>query len=250
MSSSSPESEDEYSDDDDMSWKVRRAAAKCMAALISSRPDLLPDFHCTLAPALIRRFKEREENVKADIFGAYIMLLRHTRPPKGWLEAVEEPTQTGRNLNMLRAQVDCVLTHSLLPFFLSVPISSLAEGCGVSTSLCPAWVFRWSPASPWSAWCKFGHGQQQHGLAGVRRPCLLSLNHFWLVGGEWIVTGQESWLGTNRRTLHLCQVTRDGTFDSEKAEGLKGIVVEKWAGLNCGILLVIGCLCLGEAGIS
>lgn len=106
------ESEDEYSDDDDMSWKVRRAAAKCMAALISSRPDLLPDFHCTLAPALIRRFKEREENVKADIFGAYIILLRQTRPPKGWLEAVEEPTQTGSNLNMLRAQVGCVLAHS------------------------------------------------------------------------------------------------------------------------------------------
>ncbi|GAB1291179.1 Cullin-associated NEDD8-dissociated protein 2 [Apodemus speciosus] len=106
---SEQESGDEYSDDDDMSWKVRRAAAKCMAALISSRPDLLPDFHCTLAPALIRRFKEREENVKADIFGAYVILLRHTRPPKGWLEAVEEPTQTGRNLNMLRAQVPLVI---------------------------------------------------------------------------------------------------------------------------------------------
>lgn len=88
-----------------MSWKVRRAAAKCMAALISSRPDLLSDFHCSLAPALIRRFKEREENVKADVFGAYIVLLRQTRPPKGWLEAVEEPTQTGSNLHMLRGQV-------------------------------------------------------------------------------------------------------------------------------------------------
>lgn len=128
-----PESEDEYSDDDDMSWKVRRAAAKCMAALISSRPDLLPDFHCTLAPELIRRFKEREENVKADIFGAYIVLLRHTRPPKGWLEAVEEPTQTGSNLNMLRAQVGCVHPYSLLPFLL--PISSLAEGCSMGASL-------------------------------------------------------------------------------------------------------------------
>ncbi|KAF5914315.1 hypothetical protein HPG69_006774 [Diceros bicornis minor] len=60
-----------------MSWKVRRAAAKCMAALIGSRPDLLPDFHCTLAPALIHCFKEREENVKADVFGAYIVLLWH-----------------------------------------------------------------------------------------------------------------------------------------------------------------------------
>lgn len=100
-----PESEDEYSDDDDMSWKVRRAAAKCLAALIGSRPDLLHDFHCTLAPVLIRRFKEREENVKADVFGAYIVLLRQTRPPKGWLEGVEEPTQTGSNLHILRGQV-------------------------------------------------------------------------------------------------------------------------------------------------
>lgn len=98
-----PESEDEYSDDDDMSWKVRRAAAKCLAALISSRPDLLTNFHCTLAPVLIRRFREREENVKADVFGAYIVLLRQTRPPKGWLE--EEPTQSGSNLQMLRGQV-------------------------------------------------------------------------------------------------------------------------------------------------
>ncbi|KAM8758930.1 cullin-associated NEDD8-dissociated protein 2 [Rhynchonycteris naso] len=105
---SEQESEDEYSDDDDMSWKVRRAAAKCMAALIGSRPDLLHDFHCTLAPALIRRFKEREENVKADVFGAYIVLLRQTRPPKGWLEAVE-PTQTNSNLHVLREQVPLVI---------------------------------------------------------------------------------------------------------------------------------------------
>ncbi|KAK2091432.1 Cullin-associated NEDD8-dissociated protein 2 [Saguinus oedipus] len=106
---SEQESEDEYSDDDDMSWKVRRAAAKCITALIGSRPDLLPDFHCTLAPVLIRRFKEREENVKADIFTAYIMLLRQTRPPKGWLEAMEEPTQTSSNLHMLRGQVPLVI---------------------------------------------------------------------------------------------------------------------------------------------
>jgi hypothetical protein len=86
-----------------------------MAALIGSRPDLLPDFHCTLAPALIRRFKEREENVKADIFGAYIVLLRQTRPPRGWLEAVEEPTQTGSNLHMLRAQVGMPLPTHLFP---------------------------------------------------------------------------------------------------------------------------------------
>ena len=74
------ESEDEYSDDDDMSWKVRRSAAKCLEAVVSTRHDMLTEFYKTVSPALIARFKEREENVKSDIFHAYIALLRQTRP--------------------------------------------------------------------------------------------------------------------------------------------------------------------------
>ncbi|XP_063993301.1 cullin-associated NEDD8-dissociated protein 1 [Diachasmimorpha longicaudata] len=74
------DAEEEYSDDDDMSWKVRRAAAKCLEAVVSSRRELLPDLYKIVSPALIARFKEREENVKSDIFHAYIALLRQTRP--------------------------------------------------------------------------------------------------------------------------------------------------------------------------
>ncbi|XP_059481550.1 cullin-associated NEDD8-dissociated protein 1 isoform X2 [Neocloeon triangulifer] len=71
--------EEEYSDDDDMSWKVRRAAAKCLEAVISTKRELLPDLYTDVSPALISRFKEREENVKSDIFHAYMALLRQTR---------------------------------------------------------------------------------------------------------------------------------------------------------------------------
>lgn len=71
---------DEYSDDDDMSWKVRRASAKCLAAIISTRHEMLRDFYTFVSPTLISRFKEREENVKADIFFAYITLLKQTKP--------------------------------------------------------------------------------------------------------------------------------------------------------------------------
>merc|ERR1719400_1097438 len=74
------ESEDEYSDDDDMSWKVRRAAAKCLEAIIATRHELLQEFYQKVSPVLIGRFKEREENVKADIFHAYVALLKQTKP--------------------------------------------------------------------------------------------------------------------------------------------------------------------------
>ncbi|ELU01651.1 hypothetical protein CAPTEDRAFT_19001 [Capitella teleta] len=74
------DSDDEYSDDDDMSWKVRRASAKCIDAIIATRHAMLDEFYANVSPALISRFKEREENVKADIFHAYITLLKQTKP--------------------------------------------------------------------------------------------------------------------------------------------------------------------------
>ncbi|XP_077781116.1 cullin-associated NEDD8-dissociated protein 1-like [Podarcis muralis] len=99
------ESDDEYSDDDDISWKVRRSAAKCLEAIVSTRHDLLQDFYKTLSPALISRFKEREENVKADIFCAYISLLKQTLPIQSWLHASDEASKEDIPLTMLQNQV-------------------------------------------------------------------------------------------------------------------------------------------------
>ncbi|KJE95984.1 Cullin-associated and neddylation-dissociated 1 [Capsaspora owczarzaki ATCC 30864] len=71
--------DDAFSDDEDMSWKVRRSAAKCLAAIVSTRPDLLDDFYATVTPALIARFKEREATVQIELFQVYLAVLRNTR---------------------------------------------------------------------------------------------------------------------------------------------------------------------------
>ncbi|KAG8044191.1 hypothetical protein GUJ93_ZPchr0040g33514 [Zizania palustris] len=72
------ESANEYTDDEDASWKVRRASAKCLSAIIVSRPEMLSNMYLEACAKLIERFKEREENVKMDIFNTFIELLRQT----------------------------------------------------------------------------------------------------------------------------------------------------------------------------
>ncbi|XP_042493227.1 cullin-associated NEDD8-dissociated protein 1-like [Macadamia integrifolia] len=72
------ESANEYTDDEDVSWKVRRASAKCLAAIIVTRPEMLSKLYEEACPKLIERFKEREENVKMDVFNTFVELIRQT----------------------------------------------------------------------------------------------------------------------------------------------------------------------------
>lgn len=71
-----------FDDDDDSSWKVRRCAAKALHTIISTRSsgDLLDNgvLYGRAAPALVKRFNEREENVRLEVFSALSLLVRKT----------------------------------------------------------------------------------------------------------------------------------------------------------------------------
>ncbi|KAJ8684120.1 hypothetical protein QAD02_019912 [Eretmocerus hayati] len=103
------DAEDEYSDDDDMSWKVRRAATKCLEAVISSRRELLSELYKGVSPALIARFKEREENVKSDIFHAYITLLRQTKPTTSVVLDPDSMEDEEGPISLLQQQVPLIV---------------------------------------------------------------------------------------------------------------------------------------------
>uniref|UniRef100_A0A8C3AHQ8 TATA-binding protein interacting (TIP20) domain-containing protein n=1 Tax=Cyclopterus lumpus TaxID=8103 RepID=A0A8C3AHQ8_CYCLU len=105
------ESDEEYSDDDDLSWKVRRSSIRCLEVLVDARRDLLTSFYSSVCPALLARFKEREENVRADVFAAFSALLRQTRAASsrrglgaGGEEEGEEPAVV-----MLKKQVSVIV---------------------------------------------------------------------------------------------------------------------------------------------
>ena len=77
--------------------QVRRAAAKCLEAVISTRHELLDEFYNSVSPALIGRFKEREENVKAGVYLIYQILGHINCSPYVFVRKVES-----RILNQFR----------------------------------------------------------------------------------------------------------------------------------------------------
>lgn len=62
-----------------MSWRVRRAAAKVLVAIITAYPDRLKAMYMDVLPMAVRQFREREEKVKFEIMRIFTTLLRQTR---------------------------------------------------------------------------------------------------------------------------------------------------------------------------
>lgn len=76
------EEETGFDDEDDVSWKVRRCSAKVLYTLTGLRGtvDLLQDgtLYDQVAPALVTRFKEREESVRLEVMATLAFLVRRT----------------------------------------------------------------------------------------------------------------------------------------------------------------------------
>jgi len=70
------EEEIDYSDDEDVSWKVRKAASKTLGEIIRTRSDMTLHLCSSVSPVLISRFTEREETVKLDVFKTFSLLLK------------------------------------------------------------------------------------------------------------------------------------------------------------------------------
>lgn len=113
------EEEGAMSDDDDMSWKVRRCAAKVLYTIISTRGngDLLDSgiLYDKIAPVLIQRFREREENVRMEILAALALLIRKTgrgllipevRGSAEYHHILAEPTQSRKRRRISNAEND------------------------------------------------------------------------------------------------------------------------------------------------
>ncbi|USP82059.1 hypothetical protein yc1106_09333 [Curvularia clavata] len=93
------EEETGYDDDDDASWKVRRCAAKVLYTLISTRSngDLLEDgtLYSRVAPALISRFKEREDNVRLEVIATLSNLVKKSGDGPSPVKFADETTHGG-----------------------------------------------------------------------------------------------------------------------------------------------------------
>ncbi|KAL3350517.1 hypothetical protein AABB24_023127 [Solanum stoloniferum] len=61
-------------DDDDVSWKVRRAAAKCLAALVVTQPEMLSKLYKQACSKLIDKFKERKSKMALNCCDKQAML--------------------------------------------------------------------------------------------------------------------------------------------------------------------------------
>jgi len=87
------EEETGFEDEDDVSWKVRRCSAKTLHALIGVLDANDSAIYGQVAPALIARFKEREESVRNEVITTLAALVSKTGQSSGVQKRTEHVLQ-------------------------------------------------------------------------------------------------------------------------------------------------------------
>jgi cullin-associated NEDD8-dissociated protein 1 len=101
------EEETGFEDEDDVSWKVRRCSAKVLHALIAT---LNPPFIQDVAPALIARFKEREESVRNEVIATLAFLISKNGPTNMPKNSIAEANGIPQSRKRRRGGSDAVLS--------------------------------------------------------------------------------------------------------------------------------------------
>ncbi|KAL1590239.1 hypothetical protein WHR41_01346 [Cladosporium halotolerans] len=101
------EEETGFDDEDDVSWKVRRCSAKVLHAMIAT---INPPFVDLVAPALIARFKEREESVRNEVLTTLAFLISKNGPTNLPKSSGAEANGLPQNRKRRRGGSDAVLS--------------------------------------------------------------------------------------------------------------------------------------------
>ena len=102
-----------YSEEDDTSWKIRRASCRILCAIMQTHGEALVDFYAHISPVMISRFsKEREDTVRRDVYETFISLIQQTR--------IEASKQVGEGGKMADTSIGCLLASR---------VQDIVEGC-------------------------------------------------------------------------------------------------------------------------
>ena len=138
------EEEENFSDVDDISWKIRRCAAKVIYSLIAGSVSLDDKtLYRDIAPALIARItKEREENVKVEVLSALTVLIRKTGQTAVFTKSenagefeVPAPSRKRRRQSSSASLEDFDLKGLVMSKALSPPIVATSPASGPQSDL-------------------------------------------------------------------------------------------------------------------
>jgi cullin-associated NEDD8-dissociated protein 1 len=113
-----------YSDDEDTSYKIRRASTKLLAAVITTHPELLNSLYKEVSPVLISRFGDREETVRLEVWATYVALLNQTSLYGGLPQSQENDTSIRKRKRDSEERMDVEETPCAL---LRSQVSSLSK---------------------------------------------------------------------------------------------------------------------------